>query len=392
MMHGMQIVALKELRDSLRDRRTLINSLIMGPILGPLIFIGMLTFITQKEVEKAQETLHLPVVNQALAPNLINFLEQQGVVIEEPPADPEQAVRDELHDVVVRITEEYPEQWRAGRPATVEVIADASQREIGTTLARVKLLLNGYGSQIGSLRMQLRGVDPQLIQAVRVRDIDLSTPESRGALILAMLPYFIMITLFVSSMSVAIDTTAGEKERQSLEPLLINPVPRWQIMAGKLGATTMFSLVSLALALIAFVFFVGLIPASNLDFELNLDWGLAIRFWYITAPVALVAASLLTTLAAFAKSFREAQSYMGMVILIPMLPSLWLFINPVKAETWMMWIPLLSQNVLVNQIIRGENVLAIWEIISIITTLALGFILAVTAAKLYQRPKLVFSS
>ncbi len=392
MMRGVKIVALKELRDSLRDRRTLMNSLIMGPFLGPLIFIGMLTLLTQKEVEKAEATLEIPVINQALAPNLITFLEQQGVVIEEPPADPEQAIHDEEHEVIIRITETFPEQWRNGQPAAVEVIADSSQREIGTTLARVRGLLNGYGAQVGSLRLQLRGVDPQLMRAVHVRDIDLSTPESRGALILAMLPYFIMITLFVSSMSIAIDTTAGEKERQSLEPLLINPVPRWQIMAGKLCATTSFSLVSLALTLVAFILFIGFIPTSKLDFQLNLDWGLAIRFWYITAPVALVAAALLTTLAAFAKSFREAQSYMGMVILIPMLPSLWLFINPVKAETWMMWIPLLSQNVLVNQLIRGESVQPIWEVISIGSTLLLGAVLAITAARLYQRPKLIFAS
>ncbi len=392
MMRGIKIVALKEIRDSLRDRRTVMNTLLMGPILGPLLFIGMLTLITQKEVDKAQETLHIPVVNESLAPSLINFLELQGVVVEQPPADPEQAIRDELHSVIIRIAEDYPEKWRAGQPATVEVIADASQREISTTLARVKLLLNGYSSQIGSLRLQLRGVDPQLMRAVDVRDIDLSTPESRGALILAMLPYFIMITLFVGSMSVAIDTTAGEKERQSLEPLLINPVPRWEIMTGKLTATTLFSLASLVLTLMAFVIFVGLIPASNLNFELNIDWNLAARFWYITAPVALVAAALLTTIAAFAKSFREAQSYMSMIILIPMLPSLWLFINPVKAETWMMWIPLLSQNLLVNQHIRAESVPVLWEVISIVSTLALGLLLAISAARLYQRSKLIFSN
>ncbi len=391
MMRGAKIVALKELRDSLRDRRTIINSLAMGPILGPLIFIGMLTLITQKEVEKAVETLHIPVVNQSLAPNLIGFLEQQGVVVEPAPSDPEQAIRNEDHAVVIRITEQYPEQWRSGKPAVVEVIADSSKREISTTLTRVRLLLNGYSGQIGSQRIQLRGVDPRLVRAVQVRDIDLSTPASRGALILAMLPYFIMITLFVSSTAIAVDTTAGEKERQSLEPLLINPLPRWQIMAGKLAATTLFSLVALALTLIAFMVFVGFIPSSRLDFELNINPVLAMRFWYITAPVGLVAAALLTTISAASKSLREAQSYMGMVILIPMLPSLWLFINPVKAETWMMWIPLLSQNVLVNQLIRGDPVLMIWELISILSTLALGIILALTAARFYQKPKLLFT-
>jgi len=392
MMQGIQIVALKELRDSLRDRRTLLNSLVMGPVLAPLLFIGLLTFAINKETEKAEEILHLPVVNQTLAPNLVSFLEQQDVVIEDPPANPEQAILDEEHDVVVRITEDYPEQWRDGRPAVVEVIADESRSDANTTVRRVRLLLNGYGTQIGSLRLQLRGVNPQLMQAVRVKDVDLSTPKSRGAQILSILPYFIMITLFVSCMPVAIDTTAGEKERQSLEPLLLNPLPRWQFMLGKLAATAAFGLISLALFLIMFVLMKGLFPASNLGFELNLDWAIAAKIWYSTAPIAVVAATILVTLAAFAKSFREAQSYLGMVILIPMLPTLWLALNPVKAETWMMSVPLLSQNVLITELVRGENVPATWGIISIVSTLALGFVLAIVAAKLYERPKLIFSS
>lgn len=391
-MNKIWVVARKEIRDSMRDRRTVMNALLMGPILGPVLFLIMFTFITNKEVEKAQETLHIPVMNAELAPNLVLFLEQQGVAIEPPLSDPEQAVRDELFDVVIRITEDYPEQWRSGQSAIVEVIADSSKREIGTTLRRVRGLLNTYGAQIGSLRLQLRGVNPQLMRAVNVKDVDLSTPKSRGALILGMLPYFIIISLFISSMSIAIDTTAGEKERQSLEPLLINPVPRWQIMAGKLFATTLFASISLALSLTGFVIGVSFIPASALNFELNLDAALAVHLFLITIPMALTAAALLTTLAAFAKSFREAQSYMGLVMLIPMLPSMWLLISPVKAETWMMWVPLLSQNVLINEYMRGETVLLSWQLISVFSTLVLGLIIATIAAGLYNRPKLIFNN
>ncbi len=225
-----------------------------------------------------------------------------------------------------------------------------------------------------------------------IKEIDLSTPESRGALILAMLPYFVMIGLFVSGMSVAIDTTAGEKERKSLEPLLINPLPRWQIMAGKLLATTAFTLISLALTLVAFVIGVGFIPAATLDFRLNLDWPMALQFWLLTAPVALIAAALLTTLAAFAKSFREAQSYMGLVVLIPMLPTLWMFINPVKPQLWIMTVPLLSQSLLINETISGHSVPLNWKLLSVVCSLLFGTVLASLAASLYQRPKLIFSN
>lgn len=382
----------KEMRDSLRDRRTVLNALIMGPVLGPILFVVLFGFITGKEMEKAEETLEIPVVNAELAPNLVQFLQQNGMLLGTAPADPEQSIADETHDVIVRITADYPQQWRDGEPAVVELLADRSRREVGTTIARVQRLLNGYGSQIGQQRIQLRGVDPSLMQAVMIKEIDLSTPESRGALILAMLPYFVMIGLFVSGMSVAIDTTAGEKERKSLEPLLINPLPRWQIMAGKLLATTAFTLISLALTLVAFVIGVGFIPAASLDFRLNLDWGMALQFWLLTAPVALIAAALLTTLAAFAKSFREAQSYMGLVVLIPMLPTLWMFINPVKPELWMMTVPLLSQSLLINETISGHNMPLDWKLLSVASSVLFGVALALLAASLYQRPKLIFSN
>jgi len=388
-MRGIVTVTRKEIRDSLRDRRTILNSLVMGPVLGPLLFIGMITMITEKEVEKAQETLELPVVGADHAPNLIGFLQQQGVEILDPPADPERAVAEEEHDVVLRVPVDYPNDWQAGRPAAVELIADHSRRQIDTTLSRVRNLVNTYSRQTGQQRIRLRGVDPGLMYAVVVQDVDLSTPESRGALILGMLPYFVMLTLFVGGMSIAIDATAGEKERRSLEPLLINPLPRWHFMAGKLAATMLFTLISLALALI--VLSIGLIPADLLGFQLNVDWAIATRVFALTAPVAIISAGLLTTLAAFAKSFREAQSYMSMVVLLPLLPSLWLVINPVQAEQWMMWVPLLAQNVLILELIRGETLEAGWTAISMGSTTAIGLALGAVAGTLYNRPKLVFS-
>jgi sodium transport system permease protein len=348
--------------------------------------------MASQTTERLQATLELPVIGPEHAPELIRFLERQGVVIKEAPEDPEAAILAEEEEVIVRLGPEFGDAWRAGRPAPVELMVDQSLRYAGTTVSRVRNYLDAYGRQISRLRLQLRGVHPELTRPIQVQIDDLSTPESRGGMVLAFLPYFILITVFVGSMHMAIDTTAGERERKSLEPLLINPMPRWKIMAGKLMATTSFALLTLALGLIAFVYAMGFLPVEEMDMALSLDFRLAALAFLLVAPAALLAAALLTILAAFAKSFREAQSYMGMVIIIPMIPSMWILVDPTRTETWMTLIPLLSQNVLILELVRGEPVNWLWYGLSIGSTSLLALVLAVIAGTLYNRPRFIFTS
>ena len=169
-------------------------------------------------------------------------------------------------------------------------------------------------------------------------------------------------------------------------------MPRWQIMAGKLGATTFFALATLGLGLIAFVYAMGFLPTASMGIKLNLDFEVAAKAFLVVAPAALLAAAMLTILASFAKSFREAQSYMGLVIILPMAPSLWLLINPAKAEFWMTLVPLLNQNILIVELVRGEAIPPSWFGATIASTLALALILAAIAGSLYNRPKLIFTS
>jgi len=390
-MRGVTTVFRKEVRENLRDRKAVFNSLLLGPILFPVLFVGLAWFGTSKQMERAEKVLEVPVVGAEHAPNLVGFLEQQGMIVKAAPEDPEASVRDQDEPVIIRIPETFPEQWRAGTPAEVEVIADPSRRESDIPMQRVRGLLQAYGQQIGALRLQLRGVSPSLAAPVMVRDVDLSTPQSRGLLVMIFLPYVLMITAFSGGMHLAIDTTAGEKERRSLEPLLINPVPRWQIMIGKLLATTVFGLASLTLTLLAFRFALPYMPTGSLGIDLSLGASAVGGILLVVAPVAILAAGLLTMLATYAKSFREAQSYMGLVILIPMIPSILFMANPVKPETWMMPIPLFSQNLLIGEFVRGESVPLEWLLYSTGGTLAIGLVLAWFAATLFNRPRVVFS-
>jgi len=390
-MRGLVTVFKKEFRENMRDRRTIMSSLLIGPIAGPFLFVMMMMLITSKQVERAESVLELPVFGAENAPNLIAFLEQQGTIIKSAPEDPESAVRAKDEDVIVRIPPNFAEHWQAGQPAPVEIIVDKSRNQVGTTLARVRHLLSSYGQQIGLLRLQLRGVSPSLTTPLVLKDIDLSTPTSRAGQLLALLPYFLILTAFIGGMHLAIDTTAGEKERRSLEPLLITPVPRWQIMAGKLATTTLFAFFSLTLTLVAFRFAMPMIPADRLGFVIDITPRMMGSILLVLAPMALTAAALLTILASFAKSFREAQSYMGLVVFVPLIPSLYLLASPVKAQTWQMAVPLLSHNVLINELVRGETVPLSWIGLCVATTLGLGVILATIAATLYNKPRLVFA-
>jgi sodium transport system permease protein len=390
-MRGLLTVFRKEVRENLRDRKAVFNSVMLGPILFPVLFIGLAYFATSKQMERAEQVLEVPVVGAQHAPNLVNFLEQQGMVVLDEVEDPEEQVRSQAVPVVIRIPEAFPEEWASGRPATVEVIADPSRRESETPMRRVQALLAGYSAQIGSMRLQLRGVSPSLASPLLIKDVDLSTAKSRGLLLMLFLPYMLMITAFTGGMHLAIDSTAGEKERKSLEPLLINPVPRWQIMTGKMLATVVFGFASLALTLVSFRLALPYMPTGSLGIDLSLDAATVGGILLVVGPVSILAAALLTMLATFAKTFREAQSYMSLVILIPMIPSILFMANPVKPEGWMMPIPMFSQNLLIGEFIRGEVVPQAWIAMSVGGTLAIGLLLAAFAATLFNRPGVVFS-
>ena len=250
--------------------------------------------------------------------------------------------------------------------------------------------MNGYNQIIGRLRLQLRGVNPVISSPIQIKDVDLSTPKSRALMIMIFLPYILMLTAFTGGLHQAMDSTAGEKERQSLEPLLINPVPRWQIMTGKMLATNFFSFASLSLTLLSFKLFLPLMPIDQLGLDLHVSIHTVLLILLVVAPVTVLSAALLTMLAAFAKTYKEAQSYMSLVILIPIIPSMIYMV--IKPEITKMWQPLFSQNLLIGELVRGETIPVLWYAISFSGTLVIGLLLAIIAAGLYNRPKLIFSS
>ncbi len=185
-------------------------------------------------------------------------------------ADPEQTVRKQDADVVLRIDSSYGKAWRKGEPVQVELFYDSSQRDANTSVERVSQLVEGYARQQGAMRLVARGMSPGVAWPLQVAKRDQATPQSRAVLMFAMLPYFFVITIFMGGMYLAIDLTAGERERQSLEPLFANPVARWKILCGKLAAICAFSTASLLITLLAFAVVGQFVPTEKLGMELDL--------------------------------------------------------------------------------------------------------------------------
>lgn len=391
-MSPWQIVFLKEVRENLRDRRTMISTFVYGTLMGPVLFAGLISLVISVQLERAEKPLELPVAGAEHAPNLITWLKGRGVQIEDAPADAEKAIRTRDEDVILRIPAEYAKQWREGRAATLELIVDRSQQKAEQAVGRAERLIAEYGGMTATQRLVVRGISPEVVQPVLIADVDQSTPQSRGGLLLSMLPYLLILTVFAGGSYLAVDATAGERERQSLEPLLINPVGRGQIMSGKLLATAAFALAALTMSLIAFAVTFPFLPVEKLSIVISMGPVQCAQMFLIVAPLALVGAGLLTSVAAFAKSFREAQTYITLLIILPAIPSMLMAVNPIKPADWMYGVPLISHQLLIEQTVRGEALVP-WQLgMSIGVTLLVGIIIAMIASRLYHREHLAISA
>ncbi len=380
----------KEVIDNLRDRRTLITVL-LSTLIGPGMVFLLFTVIGHEGSERADRPLALPVSGAENAPSLVAFLEQNGAEVVAAPEDPEAGVRAGDHEVVLIVPPSYREEFGAGQPATVRLVVDESRQSAGSTVRRARALLEGYNQQIATLRLMARGISPAVVSVLAVENVDVSTPQSMAAMLLYVVPFFLIFAVFGGGMYLAIDTTAGERERGSLEPLLINPVARRELLLGKLGATLVFTFVTVVGTLVAFALMLRLMPLDayfGVQFGLNLESLGTILL--ITVPMMLLAAALQIIIATYTRSFKEAQSYLGFLPLIPGLPGMVMGLLPVKVDLWAMLIPTFGQQMLINQVLRGEPVSPLNSAVSAVVTIVAGIGLVLFAIRLYEREELPF--
>lgn len=398
-MADLAIVWRKELRDFLRDRRTLLFTLLAGPLIYPLLMLGMGKLTQLRAEAQLERPLQIPIVGARHAPNLVAWLAGQGIGAKPAAAGDEAAqaaavdaaIRAQREDVALVIAPDYAEAWRAGKPATVTVVADSTSRNADLVVARVKATLSAYGQQVGALRLLARGVDPGIVRALGVRDRDLATPEAkRGVMLSVVLPMLMILWAFVGGAHLSMDATAGERERQSLEPLLATPAPRWAIVSGKMLAAASLGLVGLVLTLLSFKLSASL--ASGMMRSLDVSLPAIARMLLVLLPLLLIGTALLTFLSAGAKSMKEAQSHLSWLIFLPMLPSYALMAYPIRTEAlWQYAVPFLAQNQMLVRITRGEPVSAAQWALYLACAFVLAGLLWLAATWRYRQERLAIS-
>jgi len=358
-MNAVRVVLRKEMVESLRDRRVLLNALVLGPLLTPLLFLLLVHLVVGREHELADKPLPVAVIGAGNAPGLVQALRQEGMEVRPAPEDPEAAVREQQLDVALRIPDHFAADWRAGTPAQVELIFDSSRQEARGQVERLQAMIESYSHRVGALRLLARGIAPAVASPVLQVARDQATPQARGALLLGMLPYFLVLTALVGGMWLAIDSTAGERERQSLEPLLINPVPRSQVLLGKTLATALFGMASLVLGLLAFWAVSQLMPGDEPTLARIIGPRFVATVLPVMVPLVLLIAIAQIWVASFARSFREAQTYVSLAQLVPLIPSMLMMYLPVRQQLWMSAVPLFGQQFTILRLLRGEDLSAV---------------------------------
>ena len=382
------VVFRKELTDSLRDGRALF-SIGFTIVLGPVLIGFMMNRVAERQREAEQ--VSIPVAGQEHAGALVEWLRQQsGVEVVAAPADPERAVRDGEADVVLIIPEDYAERFRASRPARVKVVGDSSRTTARPTIDRVRRLLQQYSGEIGSLRMIARGVSPAAANPLQLEEVEVSTAQQRAAQVLAFIPMFILLAAFVGGMQIATDSTAGERERGSLEPLLVNPAPRGAIVAGKCLAAAAVAMATVTLSTALCANIPRFLPLQEMGIRFRIGPEHFGGIMAAVLPACFFATSLQAYIATMARSFKEAQSYMGVLILLPMLPGILSSVYSLGDAPWMYAVPILGQHVLLAGVMGGRlQDLWAFAVAGIIAVAAAAVLMRLTTS-LFRSERIVF--
>lgn len=393
-LRGIWAVFRKEFRENLRDRRTLLSALVFGPVVSPILVAVLVQFLISRTETQADVNIPLAVMRADHAPNLVDYLAARGidiVKVDFDEAGARAAVAKREHNVILEIPADFGERLQAGEPAPVILYSDASRGFERVGFQRVRALISSYGLEIAQLRFLARGIDPISVLPIAVQEVDVSTPSGRSMMVLNMMTYLVLLSMLFGGLYLAIDATAGERERGSLEVLLTAPVPREQLIYGKVLAAASYMLVSLVLTVTMFAVALSFVGLEQLGISVNLGPRAVSTIVGCCAPLILFGSAYLTIVSAFAKTYREAQTYVQLLITIPTLPLIFAGMLGLQAKTAFMFVPFLSQHLLMTTVVRAEAIEPLHLAVSVGSTIFYGLVFTYLAGRLYRREGLLGS-
>lgn len=360
----------KELVDSLRDRRTLLVVLMSSVLLGPLVMVAISGLIATLESRAEQREVYL--VGSEHAPTLVNYLQRQTYTVKSAPGDYEDQLRKaKLGDPVLVVPRDFEAALQRGDGPTLEIVSDSANKRSEAGTSRLRRLVDGFNRERALLALGLRGVSGELLEQVPVDERDLASTATRGAQITGMLPFFVLMAVLYGALNAALDTTAGERERGSLEPLLMNPTDRRALVLGKWGAVATVAMLIAVLSCFSFIPAQWWLRSDTLAALFHFGVREAMLFLAVLMPFAAGLSALLMAVAIRCKTFKEAQANTTVVVLaVSLLPLVSVF-NLGGEAAWHLWVPALAQNTLMTRVLKGEGFGAEQVLVPLLVCIAL---------------------
>lgn len=375
----------KELIDAARDKRSVMAGLYYA-IGTPLMMCGMFMLLIGQM--SSPEDLHIKITNANNAPDLVKYLSSQGISHGDNQSTDDEGKKLDVKEISLVISDDYAAQMAKGLSAEITLIADNSNEKLQNSIRRLERNLQTYSAEMGSLRLIARGIDPRVVQPIKVNVEDQATPDSKGGVILGVATMTMIYAVFISGMNLAIDTSAGERERNSLSLLLSHPVSTRSIVLAKVFAVTVFAMLGLLLTLIVSKISYAFVPWQELGFSVNISTDFILLMLLIGLPIAMMAASLQLFVSFMAKSFKEAQSYLTLVLIVPMMLSMAASYN--IAPDTLQWLPVSGQQQALIAFIKGREIPMLQLLLSSITTLIIAAGLTLGMEKSLKSEKIVF--
>ncbi|RDV25192.1 ABC transporter permease [Alteromonas aestuariivivens] len=386
----MWLVFRKELKELLRDRKTLFFMIALPILVFPLIF-GVVAYFSGKAIEEAQnKVLRYSIIGQQHAPELAQRLSESGEfewVEMASDTEPAQWVRQEKVDFVLVIPPNYSNDVLTAGQITLSVhLNDSSLNMVEKRLNEITTKIAERNQQDAFVRLGLDASQSKaMLKPIVVEKIDVADQrENWGEKIGGLVPYLVFILCLQGAMIPATDLGAGEKERGTLETLLISPIERYKLVLGKF-ITIAFAGVTSAMITVSSMAIWGIVLSQGMAIELVAKFMSAISavdfilMFLMLIPVVAIFASVLLSLSIYARSFKEAQGYMTPLVLVVVVPVILAMLPGMELKGGWAWVPLTNVALAIKELIKGTmdyvQLLAIFSSTVMIAGLFLGFCL-----------------
>jgi sodium transport system permease protein len=363
--------------DALRETRTLMVVLGAALLVGPLAALVMLTGVqdgaspgSNTQVSNTQ-VLDMQVAGIASAPSLRAYLESHQVRVTAPPGDFEARLRaSTLPDPVVVVPGDFEAALARGAVPSIEVLSGSPSQRTEADMARVQQALDGFVRDRVAADLAARGIDTRLLQPLRVSHRSLVPMPTTASIFARLVPFLMILAVLYGALTAALDTTSGERERGSLEPLLTNPSRHGALVLGKWGAVAAVGVLVALLCCLSLLLTQWAMHSERLRSMLHFGWREAVLSWLLLMPYAAALPAVLMAVATPCRTYKEAQAKSNLlVLLLAALPVMAIFAS--GEPTWQLWVPGLAQNTLLGNLFNGEALSATQLLIPFAAGLAL---------------------